>query len=540
MIKVAKDKLLVACSALVMLAGVVAGCIPAAAQPATNSLPPATVQVVQTTLVETRTVTGELGYGDPAPLRAAGTGNPAGGTPTSGTITWIAPAGSTVERSETLFKVDEQAVVSLYGEVPMYRTLEEGAQGADVLQLEQNLTELGYTGYTYVNIDVLSNDRGSGLQVSSVTDPTNGTVVINDDDTITYTPNPGFAGVDSFSYTTTDSNDLSDSSVVTVVVLPVSSPASPNGPAASPDVAISSQDQRVTVEVLDNDQGEDLQVTDVDNPGHGKAVINGENTITYTPAPGFTGVDTFSYTVTDGGGRSASAQVTVVVSPAALPPLASGPAANPDVATTLQDTPDGIFTPATAEAVRVWQADSGLPVTGIIDPGQVVFMPGAVRIAEHTARPGDAVGGNPVLTYTGLDRIVTVPLRVADLVLAAEAREVTVTLPGGESVVGEISQVGAVVNNGAVEVSVTIADQEALGSLVAAPVDVDFVSQERADVLAVPVSALLALAEGGYGVEIVDGDNTYIVPVRTGMFAGGRVEVSGDGIAEGVTVGVAR
>jgi peptidoglycan hydrolase-like protein with peptidoglycan-binding domain len=535
MIKVAKDKFLVACSALFMLAGVATACAPAAAQPVSNSLPPATAQVIQTTLVETRTVTGELGYENPVPLRYTGTG-----APLNGTVTWIAPAGSPVARGEPLFKVDEQAVVLLYGEVPMYRTLEVGVQGPDVLQLEQNLAELGYTGYTYVNIDVLSNDRGSGLKVSSVTDPANGTAAINTDNSITYTPDPGFTGVDTLSYTAADANDLSDSTVVTVVVLPVSQASSPNGTAASPDVVTTSQDQRVIVEVLANDLGEDLQVSEVDNPGNGTAVINGGNSITYTPGPGFSGVDTFSYTITDAVSRSASAQVTVVVSPAALPPPASGPAANPDVAITLQDTPDGVFTPATAEAVRDWQVDSGLPVTGMVEPGQVVFVPEPVRIAEQTARTSDAIGGNPVLTYTGLDRIVAVPLKVADLALAAEGREVTVTLPGGESVVGVISQIGAVVSNGAVDVAVTISDQQALGSLVAAPVDVIFISQERADVLAVPVSALLALAEGGYGVEIVEGDSTYIVPVRTGMFAGGRVEVSGDGIAEGTTVGVAR
>jgi len=87
-------------------------------------------------------------------------------------------------------------------------------------------------------------------------------------------------------------------------------------------------------------------------------------------------------------------------------------------------------------------------------------------------------------------------------------------------------------------VDVAIADQEALGSLGGAPVDVDFVVDERKDVLAVPVAALLAMVEGGFGVEIVDGDTTRIVAVRTGMFAGGRVEVSGEGIAEGMTVGV--
>ena len=56
--------------------------------------------------------------------------------------------------------------------------------------------------------------------------------------------------------------------------------------------------------------------------------------------------------------------------------------------------------------------------------------------------------------------------------------------------------------------------------------------------LTVPVAALLALAEGGYGVEVVDGSTSHYVAVETGLFAGGRVEVSGDGLAEGMTVGM--
>jgi multidrug efflux pump subunit AcrA (membrane-fusion protein) len=87
-------------------------------------------------------------------------------------------------------------------------------------------------------------------------------------------------------------------------------------------------------------------------------------------------------------------------------------------------------------------------------------------------------------------------------------------------------------------VTVTIADQNKLGSLDGAPVDVDFVSQERKGVLAVPVAALLALPQGGYGVQVVQGGATSVVAVRIGMFAAGRVEISGNGIAEGVTVGV--
>ena len=58
--------------------------------------------------------------------------------------------------------------------------------------------------------------------------------------------------------------------------------------------------------------------------------------------------------------------------------------------------------------------------------------------------------------------------------------------------------------------------------------------------LTVPVAALVALAEGGYGVEVVDGRRTRYVAVETGLFAGGRVEVTGDGLAEGMTVGMPR
>jgi membrane fusion protein, multidrug efflux system len=169
----------------------------------------------------------------------------------------------------------------------------------------------------------------------------------------------------------------------------------------------------------------------------------------------------------------------------------------------------------------------------------VVFLPEAARIAGHAARVGDVISG-PVLSYTGLDRLVTVQLRIADLTLAAAGGEVTITVPGQGVVTGEIANIGTVIRDGAVEVTVTIADQEALGSLTAAPVDVSFVSEARTDVLVVPVSALLALAEGGYGVEVVNGDTTRIVPVRTGMFAAGRVEISGEEIAEGMAVGVPR
>ena len=73
-----------------------------------------------------------------------------------------------------------------------------------------------------------------------------------------------------------------------------------------------------------------------------------------------------------------------------------------------------------------------------------------------------------------------------------------------------------------------------------ASVDVTFTAAERRNVLTVPVSALLAADDGGFGVEVVEGSATRHVPVRTGLFADGRVEITGDGLAEGMTVGMPR
>src|SRR6266511_3439100 len=138
-----RPKLLITGAAVVVLGGAAAGLAlawgSAAKEPAAKPLlPPATEKVARTTLVETKKVPGTLGYADPTPISAAGTG----------TLTWIAPVGSTVKRGEPLFKVDERPVVALYGALPLYRTLRTGVKGTDVKQLKENLSKLGNTGFT--------------------------------------------------------------------------------------------------------------------------------------------------------------------------------------------------------------------------------------------------------------------------------------------------------------------------------------------------------------------------------------------------------
>lgn len=212
-------------------------------------------------------------------------------------------------------------------------------------------------------------------------------------------------------------------------------------------------------------------------------------------------------------------------------------------------TVDDEFTSSTGDAVKQWQEDLGLTETGTVAVNQVVVAPGLIRVADRLVEPGAAASG-PVFSYTGTIRFVTVPLDVADQQLVRKGIEATVTLPDDKTVKGTVTSVGTVATkttsgSGAsqsstttIDVKVTVADQKALGSLDEAPVDVTLVSDKRENVLAVPVGALVALQEGGYGILVVDGTTTRYVAVKTGMFAGGRVEVSGAEVTEGLTVGV--
>ncbi|MEU8122869.1 peptidoglycan-binding protein [Spirillospora sp. NPDC049024] len=305
--------------------------------------PPATAAIERTTLVETQNVDGTLGYGGARTI--AGTGH--------GTLTWLAGAGSVVSRGRSVYRVDNKPVPLLYGKLPLYRTLADGAEGADVLQFERNLRALGYTGFTV----------------------------------------------------------------------------------------------------------------------------------------------------------------------------------------------DKAFDGSTAAAVKRWQDDLGVTETGRVEPGAAVVAPGRIRVDERKASVGDRVGG-PVLTYTGTSRVVTVDLDVEYRRLAKKGGAVEIELPSGDTVKGTITSVGKVATQAqddrpaTVEVRIAVAGGKEIGSYDKAPVAVHLTANRHADVLAVPIAALLAQGDGGYAVQVVEGGRVRTVPVETGAFTDGKVEISGSGLSEGMKVGV--
>jgi hypothetical protein len=204
------------------------------------------------------------------------------------------------------------------------------------------------------------------------------------------------------------------------------------------------------------------------------------------------------------------------------------------------------LTAATVTAIIRLQASLSLPQTGTLALGAVVFEPTEIRVtAVHPQAGATVAGGAAVLDVTSTNSIVNVALSVSQTYLVKTGNAVQVTLPDGTITSGTVTAVGKVASissdNSTATVNVTIAlgQASASGALDQAPVSVSITNRSAHRVLAVPTTALLALAGGGDAVEVVDPNGSHhLVGVTTGIFdsQSGLVEVSGSGLSAGQKV----
>jgi peptidoglycan hydrolase-like protein with peptidoglycan-binding domain len=216
---------------------------------------------------------------------------------------------------------------------------------------------------------------------------------------------------------------------------------------------------------------------------------------------------------------------------------------------------DDRYTAGTAEAVRRWQRAYGVPATGRIEPGDAVVAPGPLRVVAVRPLVGQPTApGEVVLTGTGTAAGVQLQVQLANRAYLRPNQDVQVRLPGGRSVPGRVASIGGAAqsescNGGATAgnggsancpqtVPVEVAVQGPTGDVTEGTVSVTFPAASRRGVLSVPVEALVPDAEGGFAVVLVDGGGRRTVPVTTGLFTAGRVEVTGPGIVEGAQVEV--
>ena len=238
---------------------------------------------------------------------------------------------------------------------------------------------------TPVTTDVLINDFDTDgtLDPTSVTvtsPPANGGTSVNPvTGEIEYTPDLGFIGVDTYQYEVCDDDDGCDTATVTITVGLVNLP-----PIANDDVDTTTENDPVTTDVLVNDFDPEASldltsVTVISGPGNGGTSVNpvtGE--VTYTPDPGYTGIDTYVYEVCDTPGLCDTATVTITVIPN-LPPVANND----------NDTTD-IDTPVTTDVLA-----NDFDTDGTLDPSTVTV----------TSPPAN--GGTSVNPVTGENRVHT-------------------------------------------------------------------------------------------------------------------------------------
>jgi hypothetical protein len=230
--------------------------------------------------------------------------------------------------------------------------------------------------------DLIAPDVGETLAIIGITQGANGTVAITGGGTaVSYTPNGNFFGADSFTYTISDGNGGTATATVSVTVMPENDP-----PQAIGDLASIAEDSGAsTIDVLLNDSiapdvGETLAITGMTQGANGTvAITGGGTTVTYTPNANFVGADSFTYTIDDGNGGTATAIVSVNVTP-----TNDRPVANDDAATVAEDSG--------ASTIDVLLNDSILP-----DAAETLTVTGVTQGANGTVA---IIGGGTAVTYT--------------------------------------------------------------------------------------------------------------------------------------------
>jgi multidrug efflux pump subunit AcrA (membrane-fusion protein) len=218
---------------------------------------------------------------------------------------------------------------------------------------------------------------------------------------------------------------------------------------------------------------------------------------------------------------------------------------------------DDIFDEATEQAIMRWEESLVTTVDGSVAASDLVYSPGPAKAgpAAEGVELGMAVNAGALLLdlvpvsrvaldLTGSESIestqkIVLQLPVDDRDLIEEGSAVVVELADGSELDAVITTIGApVTSESGSTVEVLVVPIEAIDDMwTGTNVTVHVTSDLAQQVLTVPVSALLALVEGGYAVEVVGaGDSTRLVSVETGMFADGVVEISGEGLSEGLKV----
>jgi Putative peptidoglycan binding domain len=397
----------------------------------------------------------------------------------NGTVTWLPTEGAVVKPDQTLFRVDRTPVILMSGRMPAYRTLSSGvSDGADVKQLEKNLRALGY-------------DEGADMAV--------------------------------------------DRSWTSATTAAVERWQEAHGFSQTGEIELG----RIVF------QPGKRRVASVD------ATLGGD---AGSSSAGGTGASTSTTTGASYGGTGVMMSIaSVETTPTETTPTETTPT---------ETTPQGEQQKKKKKKKqqkkqkkqkqqKQQQSSTGSATTAAPSGGGSA---GATTAQGSSAQSTDAQASSPastLLTTTSTRSQVEVDLDTSKASLAKKGVKVTVALPSGDSVRGRIASVGKVAtapestdsatssstDTATIPVKINIAGATALDQ---APATVRFESSRRKNVLAIPVTALLARSGGRFAVEVRSGGTRRLVAVTPGLYTSGYVEISGPGLKPGIKVTDAR
>ncbi|HCE2054699.1 TPA: tandem-95 repeat protein, partial [Vibrio parahaemolyticus] len=272
---------------------------------------------------------------------------------------------------------------------------------APVVDIEADSADVVEDTPTIIN--VLGNDTFEStdkvVSLDADNGPKNGTVIVNNDGTVTYTPDDNYVGKDTFTYVVT-SGGVSESTTVSVDVMPVN-----DAPVAKDDIATTQEDTAVTIDVLPNDSdvdGDKLSIESASVPKEQGTVevVNGK--LVFTPAENFNGDAEITYTVTDGQ-LTDEAKVTVTVNP-----VNDAPTIKVDAVESITEDAVSIDTVVAALTVR----DTDTPEDQL-----------AVSLENNSNGYFVLVGDEVKLTQAGVDAVNNDELNLKDLAISASVSD---------------------------------------------------------------------------------------------------------------------
>ena len=268
-----------------------------------------------------------------------------------------------------------------------------------------------------VPIDVLANDVGAGLSLTSVSAPAHGTAAVQNGQVI-YTAPHGYTGTDSFTYGVTGQGGLSGTGSVTVTVTAAAAPT-----AAADTVSLLSGGSAL-VDVLANDTGVGLSLTSVTAPGNGTAAVQ-DGKVLYTPQAGYVGADAFSYTATDINGQTATASVAATVTAQVVAPA---PAADTATAVEGATVPIDVLANDAGTGLSLTAVSAPLHGTAAVQNGQVIYTAPHGYVGTDSFTYG-------VTGLTGLTGAGTVTVTVTAAPPPVAAADTASLLSGGSALV---------------------------------------------------------------------------------------------------------